>query len=86
MDPIKSFLISETLPKDRRQARKVKISDIHFCMISSVLYHYGFDGLYLRWLAPNKVNYVLVEIYEEVCGIHSGSKSLAYKEARQEYY
>ncbi|CAL2236044.1 unnamed protein product [Prunus armeniaca] len=40
----------------------------------------------VRCLTPEEGHYVLREIYEGICGNHSGARSLAHKAIRQGYF
>lgn len=77
--PIKKFLTDGTLSTNRKEARKVKIRAIHFCIIDGMLYNLGFCSLYLKCLTLDEVDYVLIEINRGVCGNHSGLRILALK-------
>lgn len=85
MDLSRIFLMSGTLPTDKNQLWNVKIRATHFSIIHDVLYHYGFHNPYLRCLALDEADYVIVEINEGVCGNHSGARILAIKASSQGY-
>ena len=55
-------------------------------MIKGILYKKGFSRPYLRCLIPKKVDYVMREVHEGVCGNHSESQSLVHKLIRAGYY
>ena len=58
----------------------------HFVLIRDILYKRGFSRLYLRCLVPNETDYVMREVYEEVCGNHSRACSLVHKLVQAGYY
>ncbi|KAL0416564.1 UNVERIFIED_CONTAM: hypothetical protein Slati_3488300 [Sesamum latifolium] len=84
--PIVRFLREGTLPKDFKEARKMKIRSAWFVLIDGDLYKRGFSSPLLKCLNPDKVEYVLREIHEGSCGNHFGARSLSKKVLRQGYY
>ena len=55
-------------------------------MIGDVLYKRGFSRPYLRCLTPGKVDYVMREVHEGVCGNYSEARSLVHKLIQARYY
>ena len=55
-------------------------------LIKDVLYKRGFSRLYLRCLSHEEADYVMREVYEDICGNHSGAQSLVHKLIRAGYY
>ena len=55
-------------------------------LIKDFLYKRDFFRPYLRCLSSEEVDYVMREIYEGICGNHSGSQSLVHKLIRAGYY
>ncbi|KAL0402038.1 UNVERIFIED_CONTAM: hypothetical protein Slati_4233700 [Sesamum latifolium] len=84
--PIVQFLAKGTLPKDHKEARKLKLRSARFALIDGDLYKRGFSSPMLKCLNPDKAEYVLREIHEGSCDNHSGARSLANKVLRQGYY
>jgi len=84
--PIASYLKDDVLPGDKEVARKLKVQVARFILIKDVLYKRGFSRPYLRCLVPEEVDYVMREVHEEVCGNHSGSRSLVHKLIWTGYY
>ena len=76
---IVSNLKNGTLLDGKEAARKLKVKAAQFVLIKDVLYKKGFSSLYLRCLSPEEVDYVMKEVYEGICGNHSGSRSLVHK-------
>ena len=73
-------------PDEKEAARKLKVQAVRFVLIEDVLYKRGFSRLYLRCLGTEKVDYVMREVHEGICGNHSGSRSLVHKLVRAGYY
>ena len=59
MTLIVAYLRDGRLPKERDEARKLRIRSAKYVLIDEVLYKRGFSQPYLRCLAPEKSNYVL---------------------------
>ena len=83
---IASYLKDDVLPNEKEAARKLKVRAARFVLIKDVMYKRGFSCLYLRCLGNKEANYVMREVYEEICGNHSGSRSLVHKLIRAGYY
>ncbi|KAL6350407.1 hypothetical protein AAG906_004358 [Vitis piasezkii] len=80
------YLRTGTLPKDPKQAHKIRVQAARFTLIGGHLYKRSFTGPYLRCLNHSEALYVLVELHEGVCGNHSGGRSLAHRAHSQGYY
>ena len=84
--PIVSYLRNNTLPDDKKAARKLKAQNSRFILIKDVLYKKGFSHPYLRCLNPEEADYVMREVHEGICRNHLGSQSLVHKLIRAKYY
>ena len=79
MDPIVDFLAEDRIPDDEKEASKVRqIAFRYWLSADRKLYQRSFGRLYLLCLHPRKVNEVLTELHEGVCGSHMGGRSLAH--------
>ena len=65
--------------EEKEAVRKLKIQATRFVLIKDVLYKRGFSRPYLRCLGNEEADYVIREVHEEICGNHSGSRSLVHK-------
>ena len=83
---IVSYLKDGLLPKDKEEARKLRVKATRFVLMDKVLYKRGFSQPYLRCLNPDESLYVLRDIHEGACGNHSGARSLVYKMVCVGYY
>ena len=83
---IVSCLKDGLLPKDKEEARKLRVKATRFFLMDKVLYRRGFSQPYLRCLNPDESLYVLKDIHEGACGNHSRAKSLVYKMVCAGYY
>ena len=86
MSPIIRYLKEGKLPKERNEARNVQIRAARFVIIDDVLYRHGHSLLYLQCANKEEYNYELQEVKEEICGNHTGTRSLAGKALRAGYY
>nr|CAN71856.1 hypothetical protein VITISV_012967 [Vitis vinifera] len=86
MEVIIKYLRTGTLPKEPKQAHKIRVQAARFTLIEGHLYKRFFTGPYLRCLNHSEALYVLAELHEGVCGNHSGGRSLAHRAHSQGYY
>ena len=86
MSPITRYLSEGTLLANRTKAHKLRIRASHFRLLGGILYKMGFSRPHLRCLSPEEASYVIREVYEGICGNHSGARSLAHKLTRAGYY
>ena len=84
--PIISYLKDSTLLDEKGAARKLKVQAACFVVIKHVLYKKRFSQSYLRCLSPEEADYVMKEVYEGICGNHSGLWSLVHKLIKAGYY
>ncbi|XP_065620259.1 uncharacterized protein LOC136063576 [Quercus suber] len=84
--PLMAYLKEGTLPDNKDAARKLKVRASRFIIINDVLYKRGFSRPYLRCLGHEEADYVMREVYEGICGNHSGARSLVHKLIRAGYY
>ncbi|GKA49271.1 reverse transcriptase domain-containing protein [Tanacetum coccineum] len=80
------YLAKEILPEDKKKARAVRRKAARYDMINGTLYKKSFLGPWLRCVGPLQANYVLREIHEGSCNMHSGPRSVVAKVIRTGYY
>ena len=85
LDIIK-YLQTGEVSEDGKQAHKFYIQAACFTLINDQLYKWSFGGPYLKCLSEPKAKYVLVELYEGVCGNHPDEQTLAHHVYMQGYY
>ena len=79
MDLIINFLAEDRVPDDEKEAKKIRqLASRYWLSADRKLYRRSFGGPYLSCLHPEKVNELLFELHDEVCGSHVGGRSLAY--------
>ncbi|GJX51427.1 reverse transcriptase domain-containing protein [Tanacetum coccineum] len=86
MTPIQEYLTKEILPEDKKKARSVRRKVVKYAMINGTLYKKSFLGPWLRCVGPLQANYVLREIHEGSCSMHSGPRSVVAKVIQTGYY
>ncbi|GJR15831.1 reverse transcriptase domain-containing protein [Tanacetum coccineum] len=86
MTPICEYLTKEILPEDKKKARAVRRKAARYAMINGTLYKKSFLGPWLRCVGPLQANYVLREIHEGSCSMHSGPRSVVAKVIQTGYY
>ncbi|GKF09747.1 reverse transcriptase domain-containing protein, partial [Tanacetum coccineum] len=86
MTPICEYLAKEILPEDKKKARAVRRKAARYTMINGTLYKKSFLGPWLWCVGPLQANYVLREIHEGSCSMHSGPRSVVAKVIRTGYY
>ncbi|GJV94366.1 reverse transcriptase domain-containing protein [Tanacetum coccineum] len=70
------------LPKEKKKARAIRRKAGRYAVISETLYKKSFLGPWLRCVGPLQANYVLREIHEGSCSMHSGPRSVVAKALR----
>ena len=86
MEVIIKYLRTGTLPKEPKQAHKIRVQAARFTLIEGHLYKRFFTGPYLRYLNHSKALYVLAKLHEGICGNHSRGRSMAHRAHLQGYY
>ena len=84
MDPIINFLAEDQVPGDEKEANRVRrVVTRYWLSTDRKLYRRSFGGLYLLCLHPEKVNELLAELHNGVCGSHVGRRLLAHQAMTQ---
>ena len=86
MDPIWDYLVDRTLPRDPKEASKLRMRSARFKIHRGTLYKRGFSTPILKCVGKEDANYVLREVHEGICGNHIGARTFAAKFLRQGYY
>ena len=86
MDPIWDYLIEGLLPKDPKEASKLRKRSSRFTIHQRSLYKRGFFTPILKGISGKDADYVLREVHEGICGNHIGARALVGKALRQGYY
>ncbi|GKD72631.1 reverse transcriptase domain-containing protein [Tanacetum coccineum] len=86
MTPIYEYLTKEILSEDKKKARVVRRKASRYIIINGTLYKKSFLEPWLRCVRSLQANYVLREIHEGSCRMHSGPRSVVAKAIRTGYY
>ncbi|GJT48771.1 reverse transcriptase domain-containing protein [Tanacetum coccineum] len=86
MTPICEYLTKEILLEDKKKARVVRRKASRYTIINGTLYKKYFLGPWLLCVRPLQANYVLREIHEGSCSMHSGPRSVVAKAIQTGYY
>ncbi|XP_076901363.1 uncharacterized protein LOC143555742 [Bidens hawaiensis] len=74
MTPIMAYLLSRILPEAKAAARKIRHKALNYQMQDGVLYRRSFLGPLLRCVDAEDANYLIREVHEGICGLHSGPR------------
>ena len=87
MDPIVTFLKDDILPEEKLEAEKIRRNATRF-WLSEVhkLYKHSYPGPYLLCVHPEASEPLLEELHEEICGSHTGGRSLSHRAHTQGYW
>ena len=86
MDPIWDYLVNGTLPRNPKEASKLRARSARFTVHRGTLFKRGFSTPILKCVGKEDANYILREVHEGICGNHIGARTLAGKTLRQGYY
>ena len=87
MDPIIDFLAKDRVSDVENEVGKVhRVFARYWLSADRKLYRRSFEGPYLLCLCPEKVNELLAELHEGVCGNHVGGRSLAHQAMTQGFW
>ena len=75
------------MPEERSEADKVRRKVTRFWLSENQkLYKRSFLGPYLLCVHPEMTKSLLENLYEEICGSHTGGRSLAHRVITQGYW
>ncbi|GKB09277.1 reverse transcriptase domain-containing protein, partial [Tanacetum coccineum] len=86
MTPLLEYLTDGTLPAETKKARTIKIKSRQYALINGVLYRKSFLKPWLRCVGPLQAEYVIREIHEGSCSMHSRPRFVVAKAIRLGYY
>nr|GEW54509.1 reverse transcriptase domain-containing protein [Tanacetum cinerariifolium] len=86
MTPIRRCLEEGIWPKDKNEARCLRVKIGQYAMESRMLFKKGYLVPMLRCVGPLQANYVIQEIHMGSCGMHVGPRAVVRKGIRQGYY
>ena len=87
MDLIIDFLAEDRVPDDEKEAKKIRrVASRYSLSADHKLYQRSFGGPYLLCLHPKKLNELLSELHDGVCGSHTEGCSLAHRAMTQGFW
>nr|KYP35255.1 hypothetical protein KK1_043711 [Cajanus cajan] len=86
MADIWSYLQEGTLPTDTDEVRRVRVRSAKFIIINGELFKRGISTPLLKCLTTSQATYVIKEIHQGICGMHTGARSMAARVLRAGYY
>ena len=87
MDPIVLFLKKDVLLESKSEADKIQRKAPRFWLSEDQkLYKRSFSSPYLLCVHPKAVELLLEELHEEICGNHTGGRSLSHRALTQGYW
>ncbi|XP_071727447.1 uncharacterized protein [Rutidosis leptorrhynchoides] len=72
MTPFIKYLADGTLPKDKLQARRIRMRAPMYNFKNGILYKKSFTEPYLRCVGPTQAKEIIQEMHEGACSTHSG--------------
>ncbi|GKC64003.1 reverse transcriptase domain-containing protein [Tanacetum coccineum] len=86
MTPIVKCLEEGIWPKDENEARALRMKISQYVMEAGILFKKSYMSPMLRCVGLLQAKYIIREVHERVCGMHSGARSVVAKIMRQGYY
>ncbi|KAL6213302.1 hypothetical protein ACLB2K_012749 [Fragaria x ananassa] len=86
MDPYVAFLSNNTLPRDKREAQRLRDKASLYLLRGGKLYRRGQSCPFLKCLPTEEGHKVLKSLHSGVCGNHVGARNLMFKALRAGYY
>ena len=86
MTLVACYLSSGELPNNKAEARRIQVQVAWFSLFNGQLYKRSLGEPYLKCLAQQQGQYILVELHDGLCGNHPGGKTLAHRAHTQGYY
>ena len=83
-EPIRQFLLTGQCAES--EERKMWAKSSRFTMVGSDLYRRGYTRPLLKCITQEEAQYVLRELYQGICGIHTGTRSTLARILRAGYY
>ncbi|XP_057719500.1 uncharacterized protein LOC130933916 [Arachis stenosperma] len=79
MKPLIEFLKFDILPKEEKEAKKIRREAQNYTLLKNILYKREISAPLLKCVPTSKTIEVLEEVHNEICGNHLGARSLARK-------
>nr|GFA52086.1 reverse transcriptase domain-containing protein [Tanacetum cinerariifolium] len=86
MTELVNYLKEGILPRDEKEARKLRLKARQYELMEGVLYKRSFLTPWLRCVGPLQAEYVMRKIHEGSCSMHAGPRSVVAKAIRLGYF
>ncbi|XP_076934009.1 uncharacterized protein LOC143600115 [Bidens hawaiensis] len=86
MTPIIAYLSSGTLPKEKSVVQTIRHKALNYQVQDGVLYLQSFFGPILRCVGAEDANYLIREVHEGICDLHSSPRMVVAKLMNAGYY
>ncbi|XP_072060219.1 uncharacterized protein [Arachis hypogaea] len=86
MTPLIKYLKFDILPEEQKEAKKIRREVQNYTLVKSVLYRRGISTPLLKCVPTSKIEEVLDEVHNGICGNHLGVRSLAKKVIRAGFF
>ncbi|KAJ0522946.1 putative nucleotidyltransferase, Ribonuclease H [Helianthus annuus] len=86
MTPIIKFLRDGTLPEGEWAARKIRVKALQYELIGEELYRRSYLGPSLKCIDMEEAEYVIREMHEGICGMHSGPRTVVRRAMNAGFY
>ncbi|XP_072052078.1 uncharacterized protein [Arachis hypogaea] len=86
MNPLVEYLKFDILPKEKKEAKKLRREAQNYTLVHNVLYRRGISIPLLKGVPTSKIEEVLKEVHDGVCGNHLGARSLSRKVIRARFF
>ncbi|KAG4906930.1 hypothetical protein JHK82_055590 [Glycine max] len=86
MTPYKNFLIQRVLPLDKNETRHLKWKANYYIILNGELFKRELTTPLLKCLNSQQADYVMKELHEGICGLHTWEHSFTTKVVNASYY
>ncbi|KAJ0909268.1 putative nucleotidyltransferase, Ribonuclease H [Helianthus annuus] len=86
MTPIIKFLRDGILPEGEWAARKIRVKALQYELIGEELYRRSYLGPSLKCIDMEEAEYVIREMHEGICGMHSGPRTVVRRAMNAGFY
>lgn len=84
--PIRLYLFTREIHSDKTKAIQQIRQGAGYCLINDVMYRKSTSSPLLKFMSLKESTYVLNELHEEIYGLYVGSRALAAKTTREDFY
>lgn len=71
MSPIWAYLITDALPQEPVEARKVRCQASHYAIINNEMFKQAVLRPLLKYIRKDNTMYIMHEVHRGICGMHT---------------